>query len=143
MPGRLSSIFVPTASRSDDRLRQIGTDGRHYRTSDDQFAQRPPKLEDLRDHAAHGSADYVSTADAQRVHSADGIRRQIVQAMGSADRHSCGRAGKGRKQVDRRGRTELAERPTSRLSKRTTRNPRCASVWQNASGRAIICVPSP
>jgi hypothetical protein len=34
--------------------------------------------------------------------------------------------------------SNLLERPMSRLSKRTTRKPRCASLWQNASGQAII-----
>jgi hypothetical protein len=41
-------------------------------------------------------------------------------------------------------RTQIFEdRPQSRLSKRITRKPRSANPWRNASGHAIICVPSP
>jgi hypothetical protein len=41
------------------------------------------------------------------------------------------------------GIVKRVERPTSRLSKRTTWKPRAASCSQNSSGQPIICIARP
>jgi hypothetical protein len=42
--------------------------------------------DDLRDHAAHGSADDMRALDAERIEQADGVLRHVVQRIAGLHR---------------------------------------------------------
>ena len=81
----------------------------------------------LGDHPAHRGADHVGGVDPEVVHQADRVGGHVAQQVGrgrAAAEPSC-RPGSARRRT-----SILVERPMSRLSKRTTRKPRSASIAQ-------------
>ena len=81
----------------------------------------------------------LADVHAEVVHQPEGVVGHVAQQVGARSRG-------GREHVEREGipaSLRIVEWPMSRLSKRTTRKPRSASIAQNSSSQASICTASP
>ena len=81
--------------------------------------------------------------DVERIHESDRIARHVVEAIARPNRQPKCRAASIAVALSGPSAGIFVDSPVSRLSKRMTRKPRFANPWQNSSGQAVSCMPSP